>query len=90
MDAVIGGNEIADVRVNLEDQRLLRPRSAVMAEISGVLSVIAEDETAVGDSYAHLRRLRTDFYGRHARRLTGRASGRAARVSEPCKSVKKF
>jgi hypothetical protein len=61
------GYEIADLRVNLEDQRHLRPRTAVMAEVSGVLSVIVEeyapDEVAaVGDSYVLLRRVQTDFY----------------------------
>jgi hypothetical protein len=61
------GYEIADLRVNLEDQRHLRPRSTVMAGVSGILSVKVEEyvpdqQADVGNSYQLLRYLETDFY----------------------------
>lgn len=61
------GYEIADLRVNLEDQRHLRPRSTVMTGVSGLLSVkvqeyVPNEEADVGNSYRLLRYLETDFY----------------------------
>src|SRR5258708_25882353 len=61
------GFEIADLRINLEEQRHCRPRSAVMSDVSGILSVTVQEyvpgaESQVGDSYTLLRRLDTDFF----------------------------
>jgi hypothetical protein len=61
------GFEIADLRVNLEDQRHLRPRSAVMKQCSGLLSVVVqeyvpEDESGIGRSYELLRQSCVDFH----------------------------
>jgi hypothetical protein len=61
------GYEIADLRVNLEDQRHLRPRSTVMKGVSGLLSVkveeyVPEEEADVRSSYQLLRSVQTDFY----------------------------
>lgn len=61
------GFEVADLRVNLEKQRHLRPRSAVMDQCSGVLSVVVqefvpENEGAVGRSYDLLRQIYVDFH----------------------------
>jgi hypothetical protein len=61
------GFEIAELRINLENQRHLRPRSAVMDGAIGILSVIVEeyvpeDEGAVGNSYSLLRQAYVDFH----------------------------
>jgi hypothetical protein len=61
------GYEIEGLRINLEDQRHLRPRSTVMRSVSGMLRVsvqeyFPENESQIGDSYALLRQFNTDFY----------------------------
>jgi len=61
------GFEIADLHIRLENQRHLRPRSAVMDECSGVLSVIVQeyvpdDEAAVGRGFELLRQTYVDFH----------------------------
>jgi len=60
------GFEMAELRVNLENQRHLRPRSAVMEQCSALLSVVfqeyvPEDEEGVGKSYELLRQTSVDF-----------------------------
>jgi hypothetical protein len=61
------GFEIAELRINLEDQRHLRPRSAVMEQCAGILSVTVEEfvpdtEEGVGRSYELLRQANVDFH----------------------------
>jgi hypothetical protein len=61
------GFDIADLHINLENQRHLRPRSAVMDQCAGVLSVTVEEyvpdaEEAVGRSYELLRQANVDFH----------------------------
>ena len=61
------GFEIADLRIKLEKQRHLRPRSAVMDECFGLLSVVVQeyvpdDENGIGRSYELLRQASVDFH----------------------------
>ena len=61
------GYDIAELQINLEDQRHLRPRSAVVSGMSGVLTMTVQEylpdsESQIGNSYALLRQFNTDFY----------------------------
>jgi hypothetical protein len=61
------GFKIIDLQLNLEDQYHLRPRSAVMKDAIGVLSVVIEeyvpnDAIEVGKSYELLRKMYVDFH----------------------------
>lgn len=61
------GYEIVDLQISLESQRHLRPRSAIMEDARGFLSIAVEEyipssEIEVGDSYKLLRRLDVDFH----------------------------
>lgn len=61
------GFEIADLRINLENQRHLRPRSAIMDEAIGILTVrvqeyVPDSEAKVGRSYDLLRQIYVDFH----------------------------
>ena len=61
------GFEIADLQINLEDQRHVRPRSAVMDGCRGVLSAKVEEyvpdhQDQVGHSFELLREASVDFH----------------------------
>lgn len=61
------GYQIDGLKINLEDQRHLRPRSTVMQGARGVLAItvheyVPQNENEIGDSYALLRQFNTDFY----------------------------
>lgn len=61
------GFDLVDLRVNVDDQRHLRPRSAIMKGCSGLLSVrvqeyVPDDLAAIGRSYELLREAYVDFH----------------------------
>jgi hypothetical protein len=61
------GFEIADFRINLDNQRHLRPRTAVMDQCVGVLSIVLQEyvpdkENDIGRSYELLRQSSVDFH----------------------------
>ncbi|MGC1782341.1 MAG: hypothetical protein WA708_07475 [Acidobacteriaceae bacterium] len=61
------GYDIAELQINLEEQRHLRPRSAIASGMSGMLTMTVQEylpdsEGQIGNSYALLRQFNIDFY----------------------------